>query len=106
MSKYLFIETRDPFEFADVKQTWDLARELSKAGNDVSYFLAQNAVFAARKNADVPTLNDGGVKVLVDDVSLAERAIPTDSLKSGLAVSNVDELVDLTLEDGCKAIWT
>jgi predicted peroxiredoxin len=106
MAKYLFIESRDPFEYGDVKQTWDLAVELGKSGNDVVYFLVQNAVLAARKAAKVETLNDSSVKIHADDISLAERGIKQEGLREGITTSGVDVLTDFIMEDGRKPIWT
>lgn len=107
MSKYLFIETRDPFEHKDADQTWELAVKLAKSGHDVAYFLVQNGVLAARKGAKINTLDEGaGVTLYVDDLSLAERGINRETVREGVSVSNMDTLVDLTLEDGRKAIWT
>lgn len=107
MSKYLFIESRDPFEFADVGQTWNLALELAAAGHDVAYFLVQNGVLAARAGASTSNLTDTGkVAVYADDVSLGERAMSGAALKDGITVAGADVLVDLTLEEGRKPIWT
>ena len=107
MSKYLFIESRDPFEHADATQTWSLAEALAKKGNDVVFFLVQNGVFAARKGAKVSTLGDTkAVKVFVDDLSLKERGVSVEAVRQDLTVSNVDTLVDLTMEEGRKPIWT
>ena len=107
MSKYLFIESRDPFESPDVKQQWDLATTLAGKGNDVTMFLVQNAVFAARREARVPTLDPTAeVTVLADDLSLAERGIPEKGLRENVGVSGIDALVDLIMEDGRKPIWT
>jgi len=107
MSKYLFIETRDPFECSDVKQQWDLAAELAGMGNDVTMFLVQNGVFAARSGARVETLAaSAGITVLVDDLSLAERGISREGLRENVAVSDADSLTDLIMEDGCKPVWS
>lgn len=107
MSKYLFIETRDPFEHTDATQTWNLATSLAEKGHDVAFSLVQNGVFAARPGAKITTLDDtSAVSVYADDISLKERGINGESLRDGVALSNVDALVDLTLEDGRKAIWT
>ena len=106
MGKYLFIESRDPFESPDVQQTWNLAEELVKKGNDVAMFLVQNAVLAARKNAKVGTLDgSAGVTLHADDLSLAERGVKLKSLRDNVKVSNVDVLTDLIMEDGRKPIW-
>jgi predicted peroxiredoxin len=107
MSKYLFIESRDPFEHRDATETWSLAESLASNGHDVVVFLVQNAVLSARKGAKVDTLgNTDAVKVHVDEVSLAERGMAPGELRDGLTVSGASTLVDLTLEDGRKAVWT
>ena len=106
MAKYLFIESRDPFEFTDVKQTWDLAADLAGKGNDVAMFLVQNGVLAGRKKARVSTMGDlSGVRVYADDLSLEERAIPRESVRNGITVAGIDALTDLIMEDGRKPIW-
>ena len=70
MTEYLLIESRDPFESNDVGYYYDLARGLSEAGNQVTLFLTQNAVLAARPSAQAPQLRvlvGSGVKILADD---------------------------------------
>jgi sulfur relay (sulfurtransferase) complex TusBCD TusD component (DsrE family) len=51
MTEYLLIESRDPFEANDVGYYFELARGLVEAGNQVTLFLLQNAVLAARPSA-------------------------------------------------------
>lgn len=107
MGKYLFIESRDPFASNDVNRQWRLAAELATRDNEVTVFLVQNAVFAARRNARSSTLDAfAGIDVLADDLSLAERGIRTESLRDDVKVSGIDALTDLLMEDGCKPIWT
>src|SRR5258705_13792961 len=48
MAEYVLIESRDPFESNDVGYYYDLARGLVETGNQVTLFLAQNGVLAAR----------------------------------------------------------
>ncbi len=106
MAKYLFVESRDPFEFTDVKQTWDLAADLAKKGNDVAMFLVQNGVLATRKGAKVSTMSDlSDVRVFADDLSLEERAIGLESVRDGVTVAGIDTLTDLIMEDDRKPIW-
>ncbi len=106
MAKYLFVESRDPFEFTDVKQTWDLAADLAKKGNDVAMFLVQNGVLATRKDARVSTMSDlSGIRVFADDFSLEERAIQPDSVRDDVKISGIDALTDLIMEDDRKPIW-
>jgi hypothetical protein len=108
MSKYLLIESRDSFEYADAGYFTGLAGDLAGRRNDVKLFLVQNAVLMARQGAQSPLaalVKGGRVQVLADDYSLRERAVATDTLLPAVQVSSVDTLVDLLAEDGVKAVW-
>ena len=105
MAEYLLIESRDPFESNDVGYYYELARGLAEAGNGVTLFLAQNAVFAARRSAAAPKLQalaGSGVKILADDFALKERGIT--KLRDGVQVAPIEIVVD-HLEAGHKALW-
>jgi sulfur relay (sulfurtransferase) complex TusBCD TusD component (DsrE family) len=109
MSKYLFIESRDPFESKDTIQLYGLIKELSHQGHNVALYLVQNGAFSSRKNANVQLfpelLKEQNIKVYVDDDSLEERGISKDEIHQSLVVSNMDQLSDLVLEEGRKPIW-
>ena len=108
MAKYLLIESRDPFDSADVPHYYELAAGLRKEGNDVTLFLVQNGVLATRAGAhgsDVRRLADAGVTVLADDFSLRERGIGADELGPGVREAPIDALVDLILRPGAKTLW-
>ena len=105
MGAYLLIESRDPFESNDVGYYYELARGLVEAKNEVTLFLVQNGVLAARPSAQVPALRalvKAGVKVLADDFALAERGIK--KLADGVASAPIDVVVD-HLEAGHKTLW-
>jgi predicted peroxiredoxin len=108
MSKYLLIESRNPWDGPDVTGAYAFAHDLAAAGHDVTLYLVQNGVMPARKGAKAPKLaelaGEGKVRVLADDFSLRERSIPKDSLISGVSSSGIDAVVDL-LANGAKAIW-
>ncbi len=107
MSQYLFIESRDPYESAEVPAYYDLAAGLAREGKQVTVFLVQNGVFAARKGAKaelVSQLAAAGVEVLADDFSLRERAIHPDRLVAGVTPAPIETVVD-QLEAGRKALW-
>ena len=110
--KYLLIESRDPFDCADVPYFFKVAKDLAEKGEDVVLYLVQNGVLCLRKGARPSAifdwLGDGPksrVKVLADDFSLRERAIHKEELISVAQASNVDALVDLLVEEKRKAIW-
>ncbi|HZS04296.1 MAG TPA: DsrE family protein [Blastocatellia bacterium] len=106
MSSYVLIESRDPFESRDTQFIAETATALRQRGHEVTVFLVQNGVLAARKQAKAPGLQQlagAGVRLLADDFSLRERGIT--AAESGVAESNIDALVDLLVEPGTKAIW-
>jgi hypothetical protein len=105
MADYLLIESRDPFESNDVGYYYELARGLVEAGNQVTLFLIQNAVFAARPSAQAPKLQalvGSGIKVLADDFALKQRGVT--KLLDGIQIAPIDVVVD-HLEAGHKTLW-
>jgi predicted peroxiredoxin len=105
MVGYLLIESRDPFESNDVGYYYALARGLVEAGNQVTLFLVQNAVLAARPSAQAPQLQaliGSGIKVLADDFALKERGIT--KLLDGVEIAPIETVVD-HLEAGHKTLW-
>ncbi|HZE69729.1 MAG TPA: DsrE family protein [Pyrinomonadaceae bacterium] len=105
MTRYLFIESRDPFESRDTFIE-DTATALKQRGHDVTVFLIQNGVLAARKNAQrLGRLSQAGITLLVDDFSLCERGIQPAELTSGIQQATVDTLVEALVNENTKAIW-
>ena len=108
MANYLFIESRDPFESRDTDFVAVTAAALQKAGNDVTVFLVQNGVLAARKDArgsHLPKLSEAGVRLLADDFALKERGIQDNELLPAVKQTNIDTLVDSLITPGTKAVW-
>lgn len=107
MSRYLLIESRDPFDSGDAERFYAMASDLRRAGHDVTLFLVQNGVLPARpcaRSAALTALADSGVQVLADDFSLDERGIARDGLATGIAAAPLDTVVD-GLAAGDKTIW-
>jgi predicted peroxiredoxin len=108
MGKYLLIETRDPFDSADVGQAYELARGLAEEANEVTVFLVQNGVLPVRKASSAAArVSELAAKatVLADDFSLRERGIVADEIVDGVRPAPIDTLVDLVAESGRKVIW-
>lgn len=105
MAHYLMIESRDPFESNDVAYYYDLSHALVAAGNEVTMYLVQNAVMAARpseRSSALSELAKKGVKVLADDFSLRERGLSR--LAEGISIAAIEVVVD-HLSAGHKVIW-
>jgi sulfur relay (sulfurtransferase) complex TusBCD TusD component (DsrE family) len=107
MSKYLLIESRDPFESQDSRAFYDLAASLARDANEVTLFLVQNGVLGARAGEHARwyvELGKAGVEVLADDFSLRERGIQDARLAPGVKASSLDVVVD-QLGEGRKTLW-
>ena len=108
MSRYLFIESRDAFESRDTLFVEETAAALKRRGHDVTVFLIQNGVLAARKNGRenyLGRLQQAGVTLLVDDFSLCERGIRTAELAAGIQPTSIELLVAQLVQENTKAIW-
>src|SRR5262245_29621128 len=106
MTKYLFIESRDPFESRDTTFITDVAKTLKERGHDVTVFLLQNGVLAARVNLrSFAGLADLGISVLADDFSLKERGIQGAELPKGIKPARIEDLVEALVQENTKAIW-
>lgn len=107
MSSYLVIGSRDPFEHAAVPGWLRLVSELAQGGSEVTLFLVENGVLAARRSRFSPTLGElrrHGVTVLADAFSLRERGIGADRLAQGVAEAPIDAVID-HMERGARAVW-
>ena len=107
-SRYVFIESRDPFDSPDTGFVADTAVELRQRGRPVTVFLVQNGVLATRAGArgsHVPRVAAADVTVLADDFSLRERGIATSELGPGVKPASIDALVDLLTHPATKAVW-
>ena len=107
-TRYVFIESRDPFDSADAGFVPDAAAALHARGRPVTVFLVQNGVLATRARArgsHVARLAEAGVAVLADDFSLRERGIEPTELREGVQPASIDALVDLIVRPDTKTLW-
>jgi predicted peroxiredoxin len=108
MSRYIFIESRDPFESRDTQFVEETAINLRLAGHEVTVFLVQNGVLASRRRIDqasVAQMSKAGVDLLADDFSLCERGIATTEIQEGVRASNIDSVVTALIQEDTKVIW-
>jgi sulfur relay (sulfurtransferase) complex TusBCD TusD component (DsrE family) len=108
VTNYIIIETRDPFESRDTQFVEQTATALKQRGHEVTVFLVQNGVLAARRHAReayLRRLTQAGVNLMADDFSLCERGIQTAELQPGVLPASIESLVDALLQSNTKAIW-
>ncbi len=107
MSRYLLIESRDPFESKDCQALFAWAGALKHDGHEVTLFLVQDAVLVARALAAFAPLGGAvaaGVTIAADEFALRERGIDGAELSSAVRAAPLDELVQ-HLAAGCKTLW-
>jgi len=108
MTRYLFIESRDPFESRDTRFVEETATALKQRGHEVTVFLVQNGVLASRRNIRDSALSrmaEAGVNLLADDFSLCERGIKPAELQPGVQPTSIETLVAALVQENTKAIW-
>ena len=106
MTKYILIESRDPFESRDTEFVEQTALAIKERGHPVTVFLVQNGVLAGRNNeGGLRRLEQAGVILLADEFSLRERGITNDELGQGIQASGIDRLVEAITQTNTKAIW-
>jgi hypothetical protein len=107
MTRYLLIESRDPFESTGFAHRCELALALRADGAEVTVFLVENGVLGARAAArlrDVEKLARSGVHLLADEFALRERGVGPDEIAAAIRPAPLDQLVG-QLVAGAKAIW-
>lgn len=108
MSRYLLIETKAPLEGG--QYAFELGKQLHADRHDVTIYLLQDAVFAARRKFErgerlVAEARQHDLALLADEISLRQRGVTGGRLSSDVRPSNMGELVDLLMERSDKAVW-
>jgi len=108
MGQYLLIESKSPMDGGGF--SFEVGSQLKALQHDVTIYLVQDGVFAARKRFEAAErlLADARahrLTVLADEISLRQRGINGARLAEAVRASNMDELVDLLMERSDKAIW-
>jgi hypothetical protein len=107
MSRYLLIESRDPFTSNAVAEHVELAVGLKRAGSEVAIYLVQDGVLPCRAGADGGALHEAlaaGIEVLADDRSLQERGIGDGDVARGARIAPITRVVD-RLADSWKVLF-
>jgi sulfur relay protein TusB/DsrH len=108
MSRYLLVETKSPLDGG--QYAFELGGQLRELDHEVTVYLLQDAVFAARRSFEagqalIEQAGRAGVRVLADAVSARQRGVVGDRVSPGVSVSDMGEMVDLLMERADKAIW-
>jgi sulfur relay protein TusB/DsrH len=108
MASYLLIETKNPLDGG--AYAFELGQQLRELKHDVTVYLLQDAVFAARKSFRagrtlIEQAERGGLTVLADTVSARQRGVTGDRVSKEVRMSDMPDLVQLLMERADKAVW-
>ncbi len=107
MARYLIVDSRDLTEYTGGRFIQKTAEQLQASGNQVTLFLIENGVIAARQgsqmSANLTALSQQGATVLADDISCSARGVLR--LADGVTQASVDRLADLIVEGSDKVLW-
>ena len=108
MSRYVLIETKGPLDGGD--WAFELGKQLRELRHDVTVYLLQDGVFAARRSfktgeALIQGAEKSGFTVVADSVSCRQRGLIGDRVAKGVSAGDMDALLDLVMERSDKAIW-
>jgi sulfur relay (sulfurtransferase) complex TusBCD TusD component (DsrE family) len=107
MGQYVMIESRAGFGDESSRRYRELAAGLAREGNEVTLFLVENGVLAARARAQPTGLAEAasaGVAVRADEFALRERAIGSDGLAPGITSAPLGNVVE-AMGAGAKTMW-
>jgi hypothetical protein len=107
MTRFFFIQSREPFTDSRANGDYELIHNLACAGNEVTVMLVQNGVMPARRGSMINSFDklcDGQARLLADPFSLTQRQIGTNDLKGGIEPVALDATVKALLA-GHTVIW-
>ena len=108
MTRYLLIESRDPYESRSFGTRCELAASLARDGNETTLMLVENGVFAARSAGQIRELERtarAGVSVIADEFALRERGIGASDLAPCVKAVRLEELI-VQMDMGARALWS
>lgn len=107
MTSLLLILSKDPFTTETPDLVIDIANEAKTQGADVSLYLIEDGVTAARNHQFGQKLADirkKGIRVFADDKSLLSRGI-YDKLIEGVEIKEIDTLLGFIMDDYDRTAW-
>ncbi len=108
MTNLLLVLSKDPYSTEIPNLVLDIGLNAkSKKGSNVSLYLVEDGVTAARKSEFGNKLLDAkkkGIRILADDKSVQSRGLNS-NLIPGVEIKEIGTLLDHIIEDNTKVAW-
>ncbi len=106
MTSLLLVLSKDPYTTETPDLVLDIGLNAREKGNDVTLYLVEDGVTAARKSEFGNKLTDAqekGIKIYADDKAMLSRSL-VNKLISGVEIKEIGTLLDFIM-DSDKVAW-
>src|SRR5574341_2349982 len=106
MTRLLLVLSKDPYTTETPDLVLDIGLNAKEKGNDVSLYLIEDGVTAARKSEfgdKLASAHKKGIKIYADDKAVLSRSL-TDKLIAWVQVKEIGTLLDYIM-DYDRAVW-
>jgi sulfur relay protein TusB/DsrH len=106
MTNLLLVLSKDPYTTETPDLVLDIGLSAKEKGNDVSLYLIEDGITAARQSEfgnKLAEAQKNGIKVYADDKAVLSRAL-TDKLISGVEIKEIGTLLDYIMEYD-RVVW-
>jgi predicted peroxiredoxin len=107
MTNLLLVLSKDPYTTEIPNLVLDIGLIAKKKGNNVSLYLVEDGVTAARKGEFGSRLIDAkekGIKILADDKAIQSRGL-NGNLIPDVEINEIGVLLDHIIEDNTRVAW-
>ncbi len=106
MTNLLMVLSKDPYTTETPDLALDIGLDAKEKGNDVSFYLVEDGVTAARKSEfgdKLSAAHKKGIKIYADDKAVLSRSL-TDKLISWVEIKEIGTLLDFIMEYD-RVVW-
>ena len=106
MTNLLLVLSKDPYTTETPDLVLDIGLDAKEKGNDVSLYLVEDGVTAARKSGfgnELAAAHKKGIKIYADDKAVLSRSL-TNKLISWVEIKEIGTLLDFIMEHD-RVVW-
>lgn len=106
MTNLLIVLSKDPYTTETSDLVLDIGTNAKEKGNDVSIYLVEDGVTAARKSEfgnKLAAAQEKGMKVFADDKAVLSRSL-TNKIIGGVEIKEISTLLDYIMEYD-RVVW-